>query len=53
MTDLEKELADSCRKLRAIVIAEFSYDGEDERGVKTYQDEVDRAAEVIRKAEAA
>jgi hypothetical protein len=53
MTELEKELANSCRELRAIVIAEFSYDGEDEHGVKTYQDEVDRAAEVVKKAEAA
>lgn len=53
MTDLEKELVDSCRELRAIIIAEFSYDGEDEHGVKTWQDEVDRAAEAIKKAEAA
>jgi hypothetical protein len=42
-----KEIIGTLEKLKDILIGEFSYDGEDPRGVKAYQNQVDEAQDLI------
>lgn len=54
MTDNQETIKESIyliKTMREILIREFSYDGEDETGVKTYQKTVDVAKEFLTKYE--
>lgn len=41
MASLREEVAKGLERAAQILVSEFSYDGEDPRGVKRYQDDVD------------